>query len=331
MRILSSSLDSVRKLTKRVAHKKEIRYKKVSVSILQYGQDTKQPITEERCCSTDTLATALNDLKTDHSLQLHLIVVEDLSRDVIELLGSRFDVDPSFFRQHVADYAWYNIGSWWRDPPNLDVSSSGENWFSIRFLRMRRFANKKAQEAGKAQSFEFNVYRRLDNDHNESPHWHGDIGQEVTIGHVRSKASLWIEPHTEPNEPYTGIDIPSIQGIRALGSVNTHRFSNLTPGSHNKRRGSPMVYIPQLGNPTFHEDMVDSSFIFNLDPRTQSFILFRGFYLLGSKSGGTDLQTAQRQFPYHIAFGHSSVCPGPPHLRRMAYSHRLHSNTPEPN
>src|SRR5258707_15169024 len=51
-----------------------------------------------------------------------LIVVEDLSRRVIEILGSKFDIDPTFFRGHIDDYAWYNIRDRWVDPPNLKAS-----------------------------------------------------------------------------------------------------------------------------------------------------------------------------------------------------------------
>lgn len=190
---------------KSIAEERMTRYGKVKVCLLQYGQDEKQPIGEMRCQTTESLTAALDSLTADSSSKANLIVVEDLSRDAIELLGSRFDVDPSFFRQQLADYAWYNIGSWWRDPPNLDVTSSGQNWFTIRFLRTRRFKDKKSLEAGRAKSREFNVYRRLDVDRNENPNWHGDIGQEVVIGHVRSRASIWIEPSADPGGPVTGM------------------------------------------------------------------------------------------------------------------------------
>lgn len=177
----------------------------------------------------ENLTAALDSFTTDNSLKTNLIVVEDLSRHVIELLGSRFDVDPSFFRQHLTDYAWYNIGSWWRDPPNLDVSSSMQNWFTIRFLRTRRFENKQSLEIGRAQSRHFNVFRRLDSDRNENPNWHGDIGQEVKIGHIRSKASLWVELSAHPDGPYTGTPP---QTLFPNGSAYTHITSYPATGSH---------------------------------------------------------------------------------------------------
>lgn len=51
----------------------------------------------------------LSGTRDDQSLKLRLFVVEDLSRSVIEALGSKFDVDPSFFREHLVDYVWYNM------------------------------------------------------------------------------------------------------------------------------------------------------------------------------------------------------------------------------
>lgn len=206
------------------------------MTILQYGQDAERPTIEKECTSTEALTDALDSLNTDGLPKTNLIVVEDLSRDVIELLGSRFDVDPSFFREHLADYAWYNIGSWWRDPPNLDVSSSKENWFTLRFLRTRRFQNEESFEEGRAQSRNFNVLRRLDSDHNENPNWHGDIGQKVKIGHIRSRASLWIEPSPRPGGPYNGTPPPPTSVLcssTALHYTHTTPYSHHVTGSHN--------------------------------------------------------------------------------------------------
>ena len=44
----------------------------------------------------------------NESIKTRLFVVEDLSRDVIEAFGYHFKIDPSFFREHIVDYAWYN-------------------------------------------------------------------------------------------------------------------------------------------------------------------------------------------------------------------------------
>lgn len=36
--------------------------------------------------------------------QLRLYIGEDLSRDVIEALGEKFDIEPAFFREQIVDY-----------------------------------------------------------------------------------------------------------------------------------------------------------------------------------------------------------------------------------
>jgi hypothetical protein len=52
--------------------------------------------------TSDTLSQALNQPLDDKNVQLRLYVVEDLSRDFIELLGNKYDIDPAF-RSHIVD------------------------------------------------------------------------------------------------------------------------------------------------------------------------------------------------------------------------------------
>lgn len=210
------------------------RHEKVHVCLLQYGQDRKQPVTEKRFMDARQLTNALEGLSAKSATKLNLIVVEDLSRNVIEVLGSHFDIDPSFFRQHLADYSWFNLGSWWRDPPNLDIASSAQNWLTIRFIRARCFASTESFNKGKKSSNRFNVYRRLDNDHNESPHWDVGVGRESRIGHMRSRASLWIDPTAAPDGPATGTHFPTRYSLDILAYAYLNSYSLI--GSYNIRR-----------------------------------------------------------------------------------------------
>lgn len=61
---------------------------------------------------------------------MRLFVVEDLSRDVIEMLGEQFNIDPHVFRAHIFDNAWYNIRDLTWDPPSpkIDIARSGKDW-----------------------------------------------------------------------------------------------------------------------------------------------------------------------------------------------------------
>jgi hypothetical protein len=73
--------------------------------------------------------------------KFRLFVVEDLSSDVIELLGAHYDVEPAFFRDQIVDYAWYNTRDRWMDPPRLDVVARRQRWLQIRFPTSRYFEN----------------------------------------------------------------------------------------------------------------------------------------------------------------------------------------------
>lgn len=89
------------------------------VSILEYPMDAASKVMREDFETSRHLNEHITSLKTRDSskaedgsnveIKLRLFVVEDLSREVIETLGSQYDVDPSFFREHLVDYVWYNI------------------------------------------------------------------------------------------------------------------------------------------------------------------------------------------------------------------------------
>lgn len=83
------------------------------VSVLEYPVDAGQQVTKVDFTTSPELRDHLTRLedKDSSATKLRLIVVEDLSRDVIETLGSHYDVDPSFFREHLVDYVWYNIST----------------------------------------------------------------------------------------------------------------------------------------------------------------------------------------------------------------------------
>jgi hypothetical protein len=55
-----------------------------------------------RITTREDLSTILDEAPKAGTTRLY--VVEDLSRDMIELLGWKLDIDPLFFREHVNDY-----------------------------------------------------------------------------------------------------------------------------------------------------------------------------------------------------------------------------------
>jgi hypothetical protein len=127
---------------------------------------------------------------SDEEIKLRLFVVEDLSRDVIENLGSNLDIEPAFFREHIVDYAWYNTRDRWVDPPNLEMISRRQRWFQIRYVSARYFQTPSDFQEGVRQAEKFNVLRRPDDDRNNNARWDKET---AIVAIVRSRASFWLK------------------------------------------------------------------------------------------------------------------------------------------
>jgi hypothetical protein len=128
---------------------------------------------------------------------LRLYVVEDLSRDVIELLGSHLDIDPCFFREHIVDYAWFNTRDRWLNPPMLDLVSRRQDWFNLRYVSARYHKTEaEYQEARKEAEF-FNVLRRPDDDLNNKAYW-DHVDAKVAI--MRNRCGFWSRRPEEGKE-----------------------------------------------------------------------------------------------------------------------------------
>lgn len=137
----------------------------------------------------------------DPGVELRLYVVEDLSRDVIELLGSAYDIEPAFFRAHILDFAWHNARDYWRDPPNLDLVAKKQHWTVIRFVRARYFKNVASFRRGFKEAEGFNVLRRPDDDENNRSFWDK---RDAKIGLIRSRASFWLKRRGKDGEAAVG-------------------------------------------------------------------------------------------------------------------------------
>ncbi|KAI1108457.1 hypothetical protein F5Y14DRAFT_436186 [Nemania sp. NC0429] len=123
-----------------------------------------------------------------------LYVVEDLSRDVIEVLGHELNIEPDFFRSHIADYAWYNVRDRWRDPPVLDVVGKHRNWVQFRYVTARYFRPGTFNEVHK-QTRAFNIKRRVEDDECNTAWWDEKGGG---VGLTRSRATYWLSPEHPP-------------------------------------------------------------------------------------------------------------------------------------
>lgn len=99
------------------------RMERTRVRLVDYPKDSKTPIKPVRCDTSDDLKETISNVDDDDdSVKFRLWVVEDLSREVIETLGNHYDIDPSFFREHILDYVWYNISQCSFSYPETDAS-----------------------------------------------------------------------------------------------------------------------------------------------------------------------------------------------------------------
>ncbi|KAF5242108.1 hypothetical protein FAUST_3468 [Fusarium austroamericanum] len=165
----------------------------------------------EKDGSKDLKDAILGIKNANSEVKFSLFVVEDLSREVIEALGSAFAIDPRFFRAHITDYVWNNIRDRWREPSILQVDAHRQKWFQLRLIRSRYFEDQSGLKKAKEEVNQFNVMRRLDADRNQI-FWDKDLdptlwervnGQceknnkqkkrvDAKVGHMRSRATFWL-------------------------------------------------------------------------------------------------------------------------------------------
>lgn len=184
------------------------RTSRMNVALLRYTPMQNPVITR---FESDELEKSANDIKNaTQKDQFNLFVIEDLSRRVIEILGSTFGIDPRFFRAHIAEYVWNNVRDRWRDPSILEVDAQRRDWFQMRFMRSRYFANQKDLQDAEKETDNFNIMRRIITDPNDT-FWDKDpklcrdwwpwgrTRREATpvdakVGLIRSRATFWLSP-----------------------------------------------------------------------------------------------------------------------------------------
>ncbi|KAF4414595.1 hypothetical protein F53441_14730, partial [Fusarium austroafricanum] len=169
--------------------------KRVNVALLQFinGRTTKtEPILDTQSLKQEAERVKHSNTQSHFSL----FVVEDLSCDVIETLGSTFGIDPRFFRSHIIDYSWNNVRDRWREPPMLDLDARKRDWFQLRLICSRYFSNQEELGGARKEIDEWNVFRRIDVDNNEI-FWDRDKRTDPKrivngrVGHIRSRITFW--------------------------------------------------------------------------------------------------------------------------------------------
>lgn len=168
---------------------RERRAHKTNINFVEY-----RPAAEPKSIPIQTSSALRETLQSlshepEKEPPLRLFIVEDLSQQVIELLGERFDIDPHFFREQIDDYVWYNTRDPWAVPSSLASSMKHRSWFRMRNMRLRYHKTEEDYEASRLEANSWNVLRRPDNDEN---HWHYLDGDGAVISIIRTRTTVWI-------------------------------------------------------------------------------------------------------------------------------------------
>lgn len=183
---------------------RNVRLEKMKIRRLDYYDKETTPgiadfDSEKQLNAAEKLAQDLT--KIDDKVKFRLYVVEDLSSDVIEVLGSGLDIEPSFFRAHIVDYAWYNVRDRWRDPPNLDIMARQQNWIQLRYVTARYFESREDFVVAVEEAEKFNILRRPDDDISNNSWWDA---KDAIVGLTRSRATFWLKPEHKTGTPAIG-------------------------------------------------------------------------------------------------------------------------------
>lgn len=189
----------------------------VKIRVLEYFQDDRQAqathsIDASKCRPGHGIEDLTGQFQNNVSDGAHfrLYVVEDLTSDVVEVLGSEFGIEPDFFRAHIVDYAWYNIRDRWRDNQPLELVRRRRNWWQIRYVTTRYFEDENGFNEAVNEAKNFNILRRPDND--KSRGW-WDISRlegatthcrSAVVALTRSRATFWLKPSVSQGETATG-------------------------------------------------------------------------------------------------------------------------------
>ncbi|KAL8919799.1 MAG: hypothetical protein Q9172_004804 [Xanthocarpia lactea] len=198
---------------------KNERASRVKVALLEFHANS---ATRHDISTTAQLAALSSDSSTENKrLVSRLFVVEDLSCDVIETLGSNLDVDPMVFRGHISDYTWYNTRDPWIELPDIDLVSRNRSFFHVRYAHTRYFRSRRSYGLARLEAGGFNVLRRVNREGNWAP---GADIPDSDVGMVRSSMSFWVQPRkAKKTDPATGILLvdPSItEGFPLWGDYN---------------------------------------------------------------------------------------------------------------
>ncbi|RMZ74167.1 magnesium transport [Pyrenophora seminiperda CCB06] len=236
------------------------RAEKTNATLIEYQTATAPETTLIKSASGlhETLQSLSHDGIKEPSLLL--FVVEDLSQQVIELLGKHFDIDPLFFREQIDNYVWHNTRDPWASPPSLLSSTKHRQWFRMRNVRLRYHTTQADYQDSRLEAEKWNVLRRPDND---ETHWHYRDKKGSVVSIMRTRTTVWIGEDKKGGNGTVGIVLldPTVTQGRPLW----YDRSNWLPTPSIKTK----VYPNIRSSISWFEDIVQMTSVFPWFERTE--------------------------------------------------------------
>lgn len=208
------------------------RAQRVRACVIDYSDE--RLLRKVFCDNSDVLRQSIRHHGEQLACRLRVIAVEDLSRDLIELLGAEYDIDPRFFREFIGDYLYYNSGDKRVQVPTLLVEQQARPFSTFGFLRARYFRDEEDFDEADRQSGMFNVLRRLDSDRSRKVLRNGRHNKNASVSLGRSKAALWTKPASthQPAIAVCLVDPTVTAGLPLWGGIeNAANITSMNTGT----------------------------------------------------------------------------------------------------
>ncbi|KAM3419661.1 hypothetical protein BST61_g2994 [Cercospora zeina] len=163
------------------------RAQRVRVAIIDYGTD--DLATCEEHFSAATLQDSLKATAVQGQSGIRLLICEDLSRDVVETLGSFYHIDPAFFLAHIDGSLLQPTQQRWSELVN-SLSDTSAFHFKLQYPRAHFFTMEEDYARAKREVKQFNVARSLVGGKERQPTEGLKPGSSVAV-HLAT-TSLWI-------------------------------------------------------------------------------------------------------------------------------------------
>lgn len=224
---------------------RDMRAQKTCVAIIDFSVEANEKPKTTFIGTIGELRELFDDPQFSHAPDHpRLYIMEDLSRDMVEEFGSRYDVDPLLWRGHISDYMWYKTKDPWVELDELPHLVREKTFYNFRYIHPRYFEDKESHSRATIEAGKMNVLRSLDSD--QYSERLPDSEERVFL--CRSKASLWIQPRRNGKNNTFGIlvvdptfqegyplwsgyrnfeETPELQAINLTGPPRTSLFQDV--------------------------------------------------------------------------------------------------------